>query len=675
MTSYFLLFMAILFFNSTKEEVPGTITPPVAEACRDTLRASNTVFVVFKTHLDVGFTDLSSKVEEQYMKNDIPTALKTIDEMKQKYPDGDRFIWTTGTWILSQYLESASPADRVKLVNAINNGDVVWMAMPYTVESELASLELFKGMLKNAKKLDEKYNKQTLAANMSDVPGHTRGIVSPLAQAGIRILHIGMNRSTNTPRIPESPAFPGICCWQHPDGSSIILLQKVAYGHDFDLPDGNVFSMNVKGDNNGAHTTAQVETIFSGLRKKYPGKKVIASNLNDVARLLIGYEKHFPVLTGEIGDTWIHGMGSAPDRMAKTRALYRLHKQWIDSGQLDPDSEEAVRFAVRLGLITEHTWGANNGKYLKNETPDKYNVDGFRASQNLPEFLFMETSWKEIDNYIPQAIDLLPTSLQAEAKRIVAEAIQIPDYAITGKAQTDEINPTGELKLNIDGKELLAGLFTLQTLNFTDFRSWTSSMMSSTNAKAGMNGSQAVSASVHPTVNALEVTQQKGNKRICCELMMTSQAIDARLYPEKLLAEYTISPDKHSVDFVFTMVNKPANRMAELYWLSFVTEDITQIIVEKMGHPVNVRDVIEGGNARLIALDRYVDMVTPQGTFRVISYDVPLVLVGDRTNMSYRLTPNLAKGIHFNLFNNLWGVNYTMWWKGSQSFRFRIEKI
>jgi len=420
---------------------------------------------------------------------------------------------------------------------------------------------------------------------------------------------------------------------------------------------------------------AQVENIFSDLRRRYPGKKVMAASLNDVARLLIGYEKHFPVLTGEIGDTWIHGMGSAPDRMAKVRALYRLHKQWIENGQLDPDSDEAVRFAVRLGLITEHTWGADNGKYLKNETPDKYNVDGFRASRHLPEFLFMEASWREIDDYIPQAIDLLPASLQPEARRVVAEASQIPSYAVTGKAQADEINPTGELKLEVDGNQLLAGLFTLQTLSFTDFRIWTSSMMSATSAKSGMNGSQAVSASVHPTVHALEVTHQNGYKRIRCELLMNSQAIDSRLYPEKLLAEYNISPDKRSVDFVFTLVNKPANRMAELYWLSFVPENMTQIIVEKMGHHVDVRDVIEGGNARLMAVDRYVDMVTTQGTFRVTSFDVPLVLTGDRSNMSYRITPNIVRGIHFNLFNNLWGVNYTMWWEGSQSFRFKIEKI
>jgi hypothetical protein len=151
--------------------------------------------------------------------------------------------------------------------------------------------------------------------------------------------------------------------------------------------------------------------------------------------------------------------------------------------------------------------------------------------------------------------------------------------------------------------------------------------------------------------------------------------IDKRLYPAELFVEYDIAPDKRSVDMVFTMKNKPANRMAELYWLSFVPENITGIFVEKMGHTVNVKEVIEGGNPRMMAVDRYVDLVTAKGTIRVTSYDVPLLLTGDRSNMSYKLKPDVSKGVHFCLFNNLWGVNFTMWWEGSQSFRFRIEAL
>jgi hypothetical protein len=35
--------------------------------------------------------------------------------------------------------------------------------------------------------------------------------------------------------------------------------------------------------------------------------------------------------------------------------------------------------------------------------------------------------------------------------------------------------------------------------------------------------------------------------------------------------------------------------------------------------------------------------------------------------------PALAEGPHFNLFNNLWGTNFPMWFEGDLKFRFAIE--
>jgi len=37
--------------------------------------------------------------------------------------------------------------------------------------------------------------------------------------------------------------------------------------------------------------------------------------------------------------------------------------------------------------------------------------------------------------------------------------------------------------------------------------------------------------------------------------------------------------------------------------------------------------------------------------------------------------PDLKQGVHFCLFNNLWGTNFTMWWGGSITYRFTVEKL
>lgn len=54
-----------------------------------------TVYVIFKTHLDVGFTDLSSKVEQNYLNEFIPKALDVAERLRADR-SGERYVWTTG---------------------------------------------------------------------------------------------------------------------------------------------------------------------------------------------------------------------------------------------------------------------------------------------------------------------------------------------------------------------------------------------------------------------------------------------------------------------------------------------------------------------------------------------------------------------------------------------------
>ena len=39
---------------------------------------------------------------------------------------------------------------------------------------------------------------------MTDVPGHTRGLIAPLCDHGIRHLHIGVNASSMVPEVPDT---------------------------------------------------------------------------------------------------------------------------------------------------------------------------------------------------------------------------------------------------------------------------------------------------------------------------------------------------------------------------------------------------------------------------------------------------------------------------------------
>ena len=153
------------------------------------------------------------------------------------------------------------------------------------------------------------------------------------------------------------------------------------------------------------------------------------------------------------------------------------------------------------------------------------------------------------------------------------------------------------------------------------------------------------------------------------------ERIDLRVLPEDTWVEYIISDEGKRMDITVSLLNKPANRLPEAYWLSFVPSDAVSVIVEKLGYRVDVMDVVVGGGRNMHGIDRYVDIITSAGTVRITSLDAPVVVPGGKMSaINYSPNPpDIKKGIHFCLFNNLYGTNFTQWFEGSISYRFKVE--
>lgn len=185
---------------------------------------TRTVHMVFKTHLDVGFTDYARNVIEGYFQHFIPNAIYLARTMRESDADA-RFVWTTGSWLIYEYLEQASPDERRLMEAAIIAGDIAWHGLPFTTHTELMDVSLFRYGLSLAQTLDKRFGKQTIAAKMTDVPGHTRGLVPLLAEAGITFLHIGVNPASSVPDVP--PVF----VW-HDEGSNsdVVVMYHQDYG-------------------------------------------------------------------------------------------------------------------------------------------------------------------------------------------------------------------------------------------------------------------------------------------------------------------------------------------------------------------------------------------------------------------------------------------------------------
>lgn len=633
------------------------------------------VYVVFKTHLDVGYTDLSSVIIDRYINEFIPKALD-LSERLAKEGSEEKYIWTTGSWLIWKYFQTAKPEDVARLDAAIHRGDIVWNAVPYTFESEVASKDLFETTLLLSQRLDKKYGKHTIAAKMTDVPGHTRSIVSPMYKAGIRFLHIGVNPASPIPSVPE------FCRWRAADGSELILVYQQDYGSENLLPGGKgVISINFTGDNHGPHSYEKVKAIYANLRKRYPKAQLVPCSFNEIAEDLLAMKDKLPVVTSEIGDTWIYGFGSSPIRVAKLRALQRLYSQWIAQGKIDKQSDEALNFALELGLIPEHTQGLY---WLPLRNHWDYPMDKFMAARKHKDLLRMEASWDELDQYIYSAIDYLPKSLRDEAIEVVGKVDMPAAPRFTKKSKMVEPE-TWKMDVLQGGTVKLGGL-SYQMLDQKDFDEYLNNYIRDPQkngwalgelGKQSLGNSGAVSATIKADVVRKEVRKESEGIRTVCELEFPKyDGIDSRVYPQKMYVEVLNRKDGKKADVKLTILGKPAVLYPESYWFSFTTDGIHSIIAEKMGEPVDLYDVVEKGNRYQHGIDRYVDMKTAHGTIRVWSDDALLVSVGQPKSINYSLSyPDKQGGIHFNLSNNLWNTNFNFWNEGSLTYRFTIEQI
>ena len=180
------------------------------------------VFVVSKTHLDLGFTDYAESIRRKYIDTFIPEAIELAEKVNT---DGKKyFIWTTGSWIIKEALKDEKC--KAKLEKALREGNIVPHAMPFTTHTELLDEDSLDFGLSIVDALDEMRGRKTVAAKMTDVPGHTKGIVPYLAKHGIKLLHIGVNGASALVDVP--PCF----LWKNGD-SEVVVIYSGAYGGAF----------------------------------------------------------------------------------------------------------------------------------------------------------------------------------------------------------------------------------------------------------------------------------------------------------------------------------------------------------------------------------------------------------------------------------------------------------
>jgi hypothetical protein len=654
------------------------------------------VHVVFKTHLDIGYTDLAETVIRRYLENYIPHALDLAETTHRNNPK-HRFRWTTGSWLIYQALEKSDAVYRSRLESAIHAGDILWHAMPFTLQSEGTTASLMAQAVSISQRLDARFGKKTIAAKMTDVPGHTRSLIPHLARQGVRFLHIGVNPASS------APAVPAFCRWRAPDGSEILLqYHKQYYGGEMPLPGGQVVTaVMMTNDNHGPQTPEATADIYKTLADKYPHAEIVASTLDEIAREVIAIRDHLPMVTQELGDTWIHGYASDPWKMACMRQLSRLRDRWLDAGTWQAGTDADLAFATPLLNIAEHTWGINSTYTGHWEIQKPEDLD--QARSKLASFIKTEKSWQEKRALLDQAIVSLPEEKQTEAKTAIEQLRAIKPDPTGWKQLLDLSKPltadgnqllldpsTGAVKgLQLRGRQWAdethtLGLFSYQTFGASHFDRFIKQYATSNAGwvfndfgKPGLDKTDARDAIYRPCLkDAWTRRQAEGIRVLLNQVMLGENGKTIPGCPAELWSEWFLPNNGTQLTLDFQWFNKKATRMPEALWLSFVPrlQDAPCLAMDKLGQEVRADEVISKGSRNLHAVDRYAELRDSSGRFRVASTEAFLVSPGrlELLNFDDKL-PDVTGGLHWCLCNNTWGTNFVMWYDEDMRFRFSIE--
>jgi hypothetical protein len=610
---------------------------------------------------------------------------------------GDRYVWTTGSWLLSEYLEKASPAERKIMEQAIAAGDIVWHALPFTWQTELMDRSTIAASVGLSQSLDRRFGRTTTAAKMTDVPGHTRAIIGPLAEQGVKLLDIGVN-SASTP-----PDVPALFVWKEPEGRTLaIMYHHREYGGVVQVPGSEIaLDLEVANDNAGPHSAGEIRGIYARLRKRFPNAKITACDLTAMASAIEPYRAKLPVLTHEIGDTWIYGVGSDPLKVARYREVARLRGEWIAQGKFRQGDATDLALLRRLLLEVEHTWGTDTKTWLDF---DHYRPRDLAAMLGTPKYKVVVSSWAEKRRDLSDAVAVLPAPLRAEAdRRMRAFDPAPPDtkgleryragQPVEAKHFTVALDRTGAI-CRLHGRkssrewastEKTLARFSYQTLSKRDYDRFFKAYLKSDAdwapkdfGKPNIEAFGAVSRTWTPAVVESWRARDAAGQRVFARLEIhDSEAgkTGAVAWPETMYVSLSLPDAEPAVDIDFSWFGKKANRMPEALWLTFqpLTREAHGWTLDKSGSRVSPFEVVTGGNRVMHSVMEGLNYSDSGGALAIKTLDAPLVALGEMSPVHFsRDLPDISRGVHFNLFNNGWGTNYVQWFGENMHFRFRL---
>ncbi len=676
------------------------------------------VIVVSKTHLDLGFTDFAKTVYNTYLNTYIPNAVLLAKKMNTA--DKKKFVWTTGSWIIKEALKNGTDIQKENLARALICGDIVPHALPFTTHTELLDEDTMDYALSIVDKLDAVRGRKTVSAKMTDVPGHTKALVPLLHKHGIKLLHIGVNGASALAEVP--PCFLWKC-----DGSEIVVIYSGDYGGAFqcDLMDEILYFDHTL-DNRGTPSADKIEAKLQAIGDKYPGYEVEAGTMDEIAGLLWEQRDKLPVVTDELGDTWIHGSAADPYKSAALRELMMLKRHWLADGSMSKKSAEYSNFSDALLCIAEHTCGMDMKKYFadyenylksdfeKARKADKVKIRHplrgemqniltiaarLRGEYRKGSYSTAEKSWAEQRLYIDKALNALSDIHKMQAQNALEKLMPVhptlcnADFDMKTSVNIGdwhlEFNEYGGIGLLTENgntviKQNNKPFIEYRSFGKKDYDFWhkhySRNLKQNFTWAYGDFGRPLLKYAdkkypqgrfAYKPVKAGRIHSSDSEIKICVDFECDRQLCNVLGAPRLIQIIYTLS--EKGLMFDLQWFNKDANRLTEAIYLHLYPEN-DNIEFSKIGRKINPHQVVSMGGRKLHAVENFT-MKQSENEYEFINYHAPVISPGSGKILEFdnQIESIKENGMSYVLYNNVWGTNFPLWYSDNAYFAFEIK--
>jgi hypothetical protein len=363
--------------------------------------------------------------------------------------------------------------------------------------------------------------------------------------------------------------------------------------------------------------------VYHHLRQKYPDSPICVGTIDDLA-IRLRAMKNLPVIEEEIGDTWIHGLGTDPEKVSRFKKVERALQAW--QGEL-PDLSD------NLLCVPEHTWGLN----MKRHFP----FDGFYTHEDVismrEECAGPEKSWEEQREYVKKAEQVLGITPDYPVKKPDIAAytpMEIPkeiDYEISWQLfdQSDYERYMGDYMRSL----AWWAIEDFVKVGLPDY-------------KGGIFKAKVCAA------------YQKGEEKL---YRLEFNAKTAKKYG---LPYFYLCVSKQGVDLKW--FGKQPSRLPQAFWFKIKGLD-EHFEIRKMGIWIQPEKIV--GSPLISATDFGVR----NNEYTIESLDCALVAPYGRRLLQYGVRTK-KQDLYFNLYNNIWNTNFPMWYSDDAMFRFLITK-